>query len=168
MENLPRWFSLSDGTNEVVANVYDCLNFNQDYETIGGSSVVRFMSGAGLKQQNWQRLRTTISGSGGYPFGFSTLDYSKLITIKCGVPRAIVNTTNTFTLPVNRRLDVNYEPYTLKMVEGFWVPELFPGIATAYKLVYFPQLVCLMEPPKESFSWEGSPPTTWSITAEEA
>lgn len=168
IQEISRWFSLSDGTEEVVANVQDCLNYTQDFESIGGSSLLRMMSGAGLKQSNWAKLKVSISGNGGYPFGFSSLDYSKKITVKCGAPRAIVKTTNTLVLPPNRRTDAGYEPYTLKLVEGLWIPEAAPGVAIAYKLLYWPQLVCFMEAPQESISFEGSPPTSWSITAEEA
>ena len=168
IQDHPRWFSLSDGTTELVANVQDCLNYTQDFETIGGSSLVRMMSGKGLKQTNWQKLKVSISGNGGFPFGFGSLDYTKKITVKCGAPRALVKATNTFTLPPNRRTDVNYEPYVLKLSDGVWIPETAAGIATAYKLLYWPELVCFMEPPQESLSWEGSPPTSWSITAEEA
>jgi hypothetical protein len=163
-----RWFELSDGIDTVKANVYDCLGFTQDYSPIGGSSVIRMMSGSALKQTNWQRLRTQISGSGGLPFGFSTLDYSKQITIKCAVPRAIVKPTNSFITPVNSRSDTGYTPTTLKLVDGFWVPLAAPGVAAQYKLVYFPQLVCFMEPPEESTNPDTNAPISWSLTAEEA
>lgn len=162
-----RWFKLSDGTNEVRANIFDCLGFNQNYEVIGGASVIRMMQGSALKQTNWQKLKTTLSGSGGLPFGFGILDYSKQITISCAVPRSLVKATNTFTTPTNARSDTGYEPYVLKMVEGYWLPLTSSGAASAYKQVYFPELVCFMDPPMESMDPDSNPPIAWSLTGEQ-
>jgi hypothetical protein len=167
-QELPRWLEVSDGTLSVKATIIDALNFTHTYESIGGYSTLRMMNGTALKQQNWQKLKVSISGNGGLPFGLNGLDYSKLITLKCGAPRAIVRPTNSFTLPSARRTDTGYEPVTFKLVEGFWIPLAAAGTATAYKQLYYPQISCFMDPPQESFFWEGSPPTSWSLTAEEA
>lgn len=169
IQDHPRWFELSDGIITVKANVYDCLGFTQDYEPIGGANVTRMMAGNAIKQTNWQKLRTQISGSGGMPFGFSTLDYSKQITIKCAVPRALVNSVNSFITPLASRSDTGYEPVVLKLVEGYWVPIGVSSAApTQYKLVYFPQLVCFMDPPTESTNPDSNAPISWSLVAEEA
>ena len=40
------------------------LDLDQTYETIGGETLLRTVSGAGIKQETWRRLRTTISGGG--------------------------------------------------------------------------------------------------------
>jgi hypothetical protein len=168
IESHPRWFELSDGTDTVKANIYDCLGFTQDYEPIGGSSLTRMMSGSALKQTNWQKIRTQISGSGGLPFGFASLDFTKKITIKCAVPRAIVKPTNSFILPANRRTDTGYEPVILKLVDGFWSPLTSAGAPTQYKLLYYPQLECFMDAPQESTNPDTNAPISWSLTAEEA
>jgi hypothetical protein len=167
IQDHPRWFELSDGVSTVVANIYDALDFNQSYEPFGGSSVIRMMNGSALKQVNWEKIRTSISGSGGLPFGFSSLDYKRVLTLKCAVPRSIVQPTNSFTLPTNRRTDAGYEPVTLKLVEGFWLPVTSVGVASAYKLMYYPEIQCFADPPQESTNPDSNPPTSWSFVAEE-
>lgn len=167
IDDQPRWFELSDGTLTARASIYDALNYTQEFETLGGDSVLRMMSGAAIKQTNWQKLMVSLSGNGGLPFGFTDLDYSLPITIKCGAPRAIVRPTNAFTVPPNSRVDVGYTSYVLKFTEGYWLPLTASGTAEYYKLLYYPQLVCFMRPPKESYAWDGSPPTSWSLVAEE-
>lgn len=167
IDNLSRWFSLSDGTLTFKSSVYDSLTFQQGYEPFGGSSVQRMLDGTGVKQTNWQKLRTTLSGSGGVPMGASDLDYSKPITISCGVPRSITRPTNSFPTLPSHRTDTGFAPYKLKRVEGFWVPEAAPGDATAWMLVYYPILVCLCDPPKEDTTYDAQTPTSWTLTGEE-
>ena len=96
MQDHARWLNISDGTLTATMTVYEQLQFTQTYETIGGFTVARMMDGAAVKQTNWQKLKTTISATGGLPPGIADLDYTLPITIMCAVPRAITRPTNSF------------------------------------------------------------------------
>ena len=50
------------------------LDIDQAYEPLGGESIFRTVSGAGLKQSTWQRTRIVTSGRGWLPAGLDTLD----------------------------------------------------------------------------------------------
>lgn len=167
IEDHSRWFEISDGTLSYKASVYECLNFTQTYETIGGFSTIRMLDGSALKQTQWQKLRTTLSGGGLVPLGMADLDFSGALTIKCGVPRAITRPTNSFSLTAPHRTDTGYAPVTFKLVDGFWIPVAASGTATKYMLLYYPELVCTASPPQESYNWDGSTPSSWTLNAEE-
>lgn len=164
--NLPRWFSLSDGTLTYKATLYEALNYSQDISPVGGYSVLRMLDGTGLKQQNWLKNQVSISGSGGIPAGMGDLNYSLPITLKCGAPRSIKRPTNSFTLP-SHRTDTGYEPYVLKLVDGFWVSVNALGTPSEYMTIYYPELTCFFEPPKEGYAWDASSPASWSLSGEE-
>jgi hypothetical protein len=167
VEDLPRWFELSDGTLSYKANVYECLNFTQTYETLGGFSTIRMLNGTAVKQNQWQKLKTTLSGGGLVPVGLADLDFRLPITIKCGVPRAITRPTNSFSLVAPHRTDTGYAPVVFKLVDGYWVSLAASGTAIKYMQLYYPLLTCLASPPQESYNWDGVTPSSWTLTAEE-
>lgn len=176
IEYLTRWMELSDGTLSCRTTLYEAMRFNQSYEPFGGSSVQRMMNGAAAKQTNWQRLRTTMSGSGGIPLGLVDLDYSKPLLLKCGVPRMIVRPAAGFNinvgipLPAARRTDGLYAPEYMQLIGGLWnkiVGGVVSGSATRIGVVYYPQFNCFAEPPKETYSWDEGLPSSWTLEAEE-
>lgn len=167
IQNLPRWFSLSDGTVTYQATLYEAMSYSQDISPLGGYSTLRMLNGAALKQTNWVKNAVSISGNGGIPMGMGDLNFGLPITLLCGAPRAIVRATNSFSGMPAHRTDSGYEPYILKYVDGIWIPVAQSGIATKYMYVYYPQLTCFFEPPKESYSWDQASPATWSLTGEE-
>ena len=177
IDDLTRWFELSDGTNSCKVHLYEALEYSQGYENFGGNTVHRMINGAGVKQSNWNKIRTTLSGNGGVPLGFSALDYSASLTLKCGVTRSISKSTNVIVIPANRRTDAGYLPTGFKLIDGFWVSADISVVsntatvtldanATAYMVQYFPQITVLMDNPSESYDW-GDASSSWSITAEE-
>ena len=176
VEYLPRWFELSDGTLACRTTIYEALKFSQTYEPFGGASTHRMMNGAAVKQTNWQRLRTTLSGSGGIPLGMVDLDYSKPLLLKCAVPRTIVRPAAGFVLatgmplPTGRRSDGLYAPKYIQLVGGFWV-DIKGGTldvaATRVAAIYYPQITCFAAPPKESYAWDDDTPSSWTLDAEE-
>ena len=166
---------MSDGVSSVVMSFYEALGYTQTYERIGGRTTFRTLDGAAVKQQNWTRLKTNVSGNGGIPAGMSGLDYTLPITIKCGAPRAVNSSSNVITLPANRRTDVGYTPYGYKRVDGFMVPasvSVVGNIVTvdtggdAYSVAYYPEIEVLMDDPSDGYDW-GSNSASWSFTAEE-
>jgi hypothetical protein len=164
---LSRWFSLSDGTRTVVTSIYEALNFSQSFETIGGASTQRMLNGALIKQTNWQKLKTVLTGSGGIPLGMSDLDFTKPLTLKSGATRSIIRPTNSFPVIPPHRTDEGYTPQIFKLFEGRWIPQAGVDDSTSYLLLYYPQINCFAEPPQEGYAWDAAAPTSWSITAEE-
>lgn len=186
------WFELSDGSNSVTVSFVESLEYSQSYSNIGGSSVTRMMSGRGVKQSNWSKLSTTISGSGMLPPGLSTLDYTGVLVLKCGAPRAVTSLTTSVALPAYRkdsygnatsvvdfRLDDIYFPKAQAFLNGAWVPtsiSLTGNVATCgtvagaskYRVDYFPEMeVIVPEEPTDSFTLTGTQSFSWSLKAEQ-
>jgi len=188
----PMWFELSDGVNSVSVTFVESLDYSQSYSHIGGSTVTRLMSGRGVKQSNWSKLATTISGSGMLPPGLSTLDYTGIMLLRCGAPRAVVSLTPLVALPpyrkdiygqptaaVDFRLDDIYVPVAKAYIDNLWLPtsvSLTGNVATCtpvtgatrYRVDYFPELeVVIQEEPSDSFSSSGDSSYSWSFSAEQ-
>lgn len=58
------------------------LEFSQTFEPIGGRSGRRMANGALFRMSQWQRWRTTISGSGWVPPQLLGIDYDSSYTIE--------------------------------------------------------------------------------------
>jgi len=177
IQQLPRWAELDDGINLVQLSLYESLENSQTYESIGGNTLHRMLDGTGVKQTNWAKIKTTLSGSGGLPLGFSGLDYSGLLTLKCGAKRAVSSTLNVLAIPSNRRIDGTYQPTAKKRIDGFYVDAVVNVVAntatvvldvqaTAYMVLYYPQIQVFMNDPSESLDIR-TESSGWSITAEE-
>ena len=177
VQNHSRWVELSDGVNSAVLTLYEALQYSQTFENIGGNILHRTLDGTGVKQTNWSKIKTTLSGSGGLPLGFTSLDYSGVITMKCGVQRSVTSASNVIAIPAGRRADSGYTPVAKKRVDGFFVDAVVSMVgntatvtldaaAEAYMVLYFPEINVFMNDPSESFD-VGAASTGWSITAEE-
>lgn len=149
----------------------------QDYETIGGSSVLRMLDGTGIKQTHWQKLRTRISGRGRYPPGLDGLDYSTSMQIACAAPRSLTSASNVFTLPAARRSD--WPPAGYAIVDGRVIRVAVSVVsntatvattagADAYQVIYWPMLTVLASPPQITFDARNPAQSIWSLEAEEA
>ena len=156
------------------------LRVDQSYELIGGEAVLRAMSGAGLKQETWRKLRVTTSGSGWIPAGLESLDTTVTHIVGCVVPRRAqaVFATRQATLPAGRRSDAGHLPYGMAFLpSGDFVrvgATLVGNVATveavagavAYAVGYYPQITAWLMRPAAS----GSPSEAshdWEIVFEE-
>jgi len=157
------------------------LDIEQNYEPIGGETVVRTIGGTAVKQMTWQKLRTTISGSGWIPAGLASLDASAQLVIGCVVPRSVpcVFATRQATLPSARRSDSGHIPWGLAILADNTVvtttASMAGNVATvaavtgavAYQALYLPSLTCwLMRRPTDSGN-RSDASYRWEITAEE-
>lgn len=150
--------------------------FTQTYETIGGFSTRRMMSGAARKQTNWEKLATSVSGGGTLPPGLAAVDFSSSYVLSCGAPRSVRAVSSTITIPA-RRSDVGFEPRGRALVGFGWVdtPVSMSGSdavitpvagAEQYEAIYYPILTVIGPPPTEEVgAAEGE--FAWSLTAEE-
>ena len=155
------------------------IQISQTYETVRGSYRARMRDG-GLKQRTiWSgKIRTTITGSGLIPPGFSLVDYDSSFTLSCIGHRA-VNTTNTsVVLPSARRSDAGSEPYGRALLcAEKWYPTDVTMVgdtanitpiagAASYQVIWFPEIVVFADPPVEAHPEHG-PTFDWSLVAEE-
>jgi hypothetical protein len=148
---------------------------SQTYETLGGRSLRRMLSGAALLQSSWAKRRTVISGQGRLPEGLSGLDYSASMTISCAAPLSLWSATTSATLPAARRTD--WAPHGYAIVNGRHVATpisiatnavTFTAVAGAsgYVVAYYPSLTVYAEPPRHTFDGRGVA-IGWEIVAEE-
>jgi len=172
-----RWFSLADASEEVQVLFYEAHGYTQTYEAVGGSTRFRMMNGDGVKQSNWSRILTTISGSGCLPVALTGLDYDLPLTLKCGAPRHKASSSNVIMIPAEHRTDAGYEPQGFVLLGDFWAPQpssLLGSVVTidvhaqaeGYRVAYFPELSVLMDDPSESYDWSQAQ-SGWSLTAEQ-
>lgn len=136
----------------VVIYDLEALDLDQQYELIGGETIQRAVSGAGLKQMTWSKLRVTTSGSGWLPPALDGLDTSVQMTLRCGIPRANPCVGLVATLPAARRADAGHLPYaTAILASGQAVRTavaLVGNTATVtavagavdYRVYYYPEL----------------------------
>lgn len=155
------------------------LDLEQTYEILGGESILRTISGTGIKQSTWSKLRTTISGGGWIPPSLASLDATTQQTVACFVARAIpCDGSRQATLPAARRSDTGYTPWAVAlMADGS--PVLTPvsivgNVATAtsvsgatgYQVHYMPQITAWVSRPSESGN-RSDATYRWEIIAEE-
>lgn len=150
---------------------------SQRYEPLGGSTLLRMASGAGKKRTHWNKLKTTISGSGWLPLALQSLDFSSPIQIACIQPRSLGSpTSRVFALPSNRRTDV--APWGWALVGHEWVEVslVLQGDqatlsevtgASLYQVNWLPLLTVYMEDPSSEMNLDGAT-YNWTIDAEEA
>lgn len=155
------------------------LDLDQTFEPIGGETILRTVSGLGIKQATWRKLRTTISGGGWSPSGLAAIDYTQQQVIACITPLSVnANASREATLPVGRRSDSGYLPHGFAfMADGGRVatPVVMIGnVATldavtgaiGYQASYYPLLTCWASRPTESVS-RGDASYRWELVAEE-
>lgn len=157
--------------------VFSVIDFNQSYEVIGGSSLLRMLDGAAVKQNQWSKIRTTISGSGSIPPGLEGLDYTTSKTLKCAGKKSISSLSNVIVLPAARRSDTPHLPRGFAMVDRLLVATSISistntatlGVVSGadfYTVHYWPQITVFVQPPRESHDVNGAV-INWSLEAEE-
>ncbi len=169
--------TLKIGSIEIPAR--SSLDLEQTYEPLGGETILRTLSGAGIKQATWQKTRTVISGGGWIPPGLAHLDYTTQQTFACIVPRALIaNGARQATLPAARRGDAGFEPWGwAMMVDGSVIASELTVVshvatvaavadAIGYQVLYYPLITCWISRPNESGS-RGEATYRWELIAEE-
>lgn len=160
----------------VVVPIEALLDFEQSYEPLGGSSVLRMMDGTAVKQQSWRKTRTQLSATGWVPLGLDALDFSGPLTLKCAKPVALSGATNVVTLPAGRRSD--FAPLGFAIVADRTLVETSCGLAgnvatlgivagaLGYRCLYVPQLTVVTDGPQERASLTRAE-HSWDLVCEE-
>lgn len=156
------------------------LEIDQQYQPIGGETILRAVSGRGIKQMTYQRLRITTSGSGWLPPGLHALDYAAQHVLSCVVPRGLAAdfATRQATLPAARRSDSGFTPFATALLAGgraVSTPVVMAGnVATcdavagalAYQIKYYPAPTVWLMRPNESGN-QADASYRWELIAEE-
>lgn len=152
----------------------------QEYEDFGGftATPLRFADGAGLVQEAWRRVRTSIVASGVVPPGLYGIDWSAPVTLGCIAARSIQSASNVITIPVARRTDA--APYGFAITAaGLFKPTpvgLAGNVATlgavagaiGYQVLWHP-LLTVLAPAGPRLSWDAQGAVSgWQLVAEEA
>lgn len=151
---------------------------SQTYRRVDGGSVLhRMLNGAGVAQEHWSKLATSIAGEGWAPAALAGVDWSAPVEILCVQPRAIHSATVTATLPAARRSDLTVNVYAMAVVGNKLVATPVNMVtntatatavtgATGYQFMYFPKLSCWSRGPVEPLDMT-SASYGWTLEAEE-
>ena len=168
----------------VIVPVQSAYELSQTYEPLGGFTTIRMLNGAALKQQNWERIATTIQGSGVIPSGLEGLDYSVSQLMKCAAPRAVTSIATVIVIPAERRTDPGFEPTGFAFVDpegkgrGLWKETPIISIvvdtvtltvvagASNYQVRYFPEFEVFSEKPSQTIDVHPSD-QNWTLEAEQ-
>lgn len=167
----------------VIVPIHSAYELTQTYEPLGGYATIRMLNGAALKQQNWEKIGTTLSGQGLIPSGLEGLDYSVEQLMKCAAPRAVTAFSTSIVIPAERRSDVGFEPTGWAYTDpegknrGVWqetaivivvdTVTLTPVVgALNYQVRYFPEFMVFSEKPNQNISVHPSD-QNWSLEAEQ-
>ncbi len=156
------------------------LDIDQQYQPIGGETILRAVSGRGIKQMTYQRLRITTSGTGWLHPGLHSLDFTAQHVLSCVVPRSLPAdfSTRQATLPAARRADSGFTPFGTALLPGgraVSTPASMAGnVATcdavsgalAYQVNYYPAPTVWLMRPNESGN-QADASYRWELIAEE-
>lgn len=163
------------------------FTLQQTYHPLGGYSVIRMLTGTAIKQQHWEKLGTAVTGTGMFPPGLDSLDYSNALTMQCIADREVTKNTPVMEVTQNRRTDSLHEAqgFALTDAYGVWVPtpiltaeasvsrtgyddvtlQAVSG-AIAYRVRYLPQISVFAEHPREDDQVHDGE-YAWTLEAEE-
>ena len=168
----------------VIVPIHSAFELSQTYEPLGGFVTIRMLNGAALKQQNWEKIGTTIQGRGTIPSGLEGLDYSVSQLMKCAADRAVTSTSNIIVIPAERRTDVGFEPRGFAYTDpegknrGAWEETAIVSIvvdtvtltvvagALNYQVRYFPEFEVFSEKPSQTVDVHPKD-QSWSLEAEQ-
>lgn len=171
------WATKNFEIGGVVIELPQAMQMTQSFEPFGGVATHRMMSGTGVRQTNWTKLKTNINCEGFIPPGLAAVDWTQPVTVKCGTTRSITSTSNAIAIPAGRRSDTGYEPTAKALVDGNWVATpcnvagntatcTVVGGATAYMVEYYPQLNLFLEPPQQTYDRTNGR-WSWTVSGEE-
>lgn len=151
-------------------------DLSQTYKPLKAVARTRMADGTLRQQESWTgKLRTTITARGIMFPGINELNYSQSVTIKCVAERTVLSASNVITVPSNRRADYGVEGRAfiddqfvstpVSLVDDEATLTVVAG-ATQYQAIYWPELICFLDPSDEDRDARKSI-YNWSLEAEE-
>jgi hypothetical protein len=145
------------------------------------------LDGTAVKQQQWEKMATSIQGVGMFPAGLDSLDYCNPMVMQCVGYREVTKTSPTMEVTQSRRTDTDHEAMGFALTDAFgeWVPTSiisstpsgtrtgFDNVvvtavsgALAYRVKYLPEITVFAEHPEQDDDVRGSE-ISWTLNAEE-
>lgn len=131
------------------------FDLRQAYEPILARTLLRAKSGSGIPQFRWQKIRSTIAGSGWYPTALDALDLSATHAVSCIEPMSVYGAGTAITIPHTFRTDSGYSVQAAALLGddlvetavsmAGQVATLTPVAgASQYQVIYFPIITGLL------------------------
>lgn len=151
---------------------------SQTFRKVQGSAILRMQDGTAVKQTQWEKIATHITGAGFAPPALAGVDWKTSFEISCVAPMSLYSPSNIATIPSARRTDIGDQVLAFGVVGGMNIitPVSVVGDtatatpvsgATGYKFWYYPKLTFFSFGPSERLDTAGGG-NSWSIDAEEA
>lgn len=152
------------------------FDLRQTYEEEKAETLLRAKSGAGILQQRWKKLQSTISGNGWLPVAIDAIDTNAALAVSCIAPLAVYGASTSITLPRSYRTDEDYAPQGIALVNGEAVNtsiSLAGQVATLgavagasqYQVIYVPILTGFVSISRDHDASSGL--AAWSISVQE-
>lgn len=162
---------------DIVITPHAGFELRQAYDVLQARHARRSMDGTLRIQSRWQKLQSSISGSGWVPDGLDGLDTSVILAVACIQPLSKDTASNVITIPRVFRVDAGYAPQGIAIVNDEPVPTplslaanvatLTPvASATRYQVMYYPIITGMVSISRQ-FDEAGSV-SAWTIEVEEA
>jgi len=125
------------------------FDLRQTLDPIDAKTLLRTKNGSGILQSRYQKLQSSISGSGWLPDGLDGLDLTAALAVSCIEALSITGATTSISIPRAFRTDTDFAPQGLAIVNGDVIAtalSLAGSVATltavagasAYQVLYFP------------------------------
>lgn len=152
------------------------FDVRQTYEELAAKTILRTKSGSAVLQTRWQKLKSSISGSGWLPAALDGIDKTAMQAVSCVAPLAEFGATTSITLPRTFRTETDYYPQAVAIKSGDMIATSISitgqvctlgavSGADQYQVVYYPIITGVIRIDKDhnvSQQLGG-----WSITLEE-
>lgn len=160
----------------VIVPFISGFDVRQTYDELSAKTTLRTKSGSAVLQSRWQKLKSTITGSGWLPAAIDGIDKTVMLAVHCVAPLAQYGATTSITLPRTFRTDGDYTPQAAAIV-GTEMVETTISIsgqvctlgavsgATQYQVVYYPVITGVISVKK--YHDTGNQLTGWAIELEE-
>lgn len=167
--------SLKIGATTIIPHAG--FDIRQSYDMLQARYARRAMNGNLRVQQRWQKLQSSISGSGWLPDGLDGINLALFYDVSCIQPLSADAAGNIIAVPRVFRSDAPYAPQGIAIVNDEPVPTtlaLVGNVATLdtvagasrYQVLYYPIITGMLSIARQFDDANGV--SGWTIEVEEA
>ena len=135
----------------ISLSIVSFLDFDQNIEPIGGSSMRRISNGAAVKIAHWRKYRITLSASGWIPPTMFGIDYETPFEIELPLP---------VSLKTSESLPSGWSQRSAPWTEVTKTDQA----GNSYRVVYV-KMTVISEPPTQRHGFAGTP--SWDLVCEQ-
>lgn len=154
-----------------------CGPVRQNYQPVGGSTLLTMADGTGFKQSHWKKTRVSSAGTGYQEPAVEHLDFSGPLELWCVKPLSVSGTALQYELPAAAKRRPDEAPWAIALVGGLWVDASLvmagdlaqltavPG-ASRYRVSWLPRFLVYTDGVVSDFD-EATGRYDWSFEARE-